>query len=423
MSTNPPWFALPKRKRLAAECSDVEAQVVIVGSGLAGCHIAFELAQRDIKVILVDAGDTVASGASGSNAGIVKPFVTRAPCLADKFYETAFAYLINRFDEDEALRCAAQFNQCGVLQLVEHAYGDNDAYTNCSAQQASELAGVNLNTPALFFDRGGWLNPAMLCQALVQHHNIDLRWQCAIESITKNDSQWTIATGNDTLNCQTLILANGNHLNHFDQTRELPITPARGQTSRFTDTNGSSLNTVVTGKRYAIPDGASVIVGASFSRNNLDQQISEAEHQQNLTGLATLLPSLQPHPTPVSGYCGIRATTPDRLPMVGPVPDFARYRCDYALIKHGLPQHQFPSAHYQEGLFVIGGFGSRGIVSAPYCAKLLADYLCDTDQCSKVNALNHHQPLASWSQLLHPGRFIVRELKRADQLENSTYHE
>ena len=45
--------------------------VVIIGAGVVGCSIARELSKYDLKVLVLDKGDDVASGASKANSGIV----------------------------------------------------------------------------------------------------------------------------------------------------------------------------------------------------------------------------------------------------------------------------------------------------------------------------------------------------------------
>ena len=77
MSTTPPWFAAPEHEPLDS--------VTVIGAGLAGCHTAFEIARRGHKVVLLDSADTVAGGASGNTAGIVKPFVTRNRSEVDNY--------------------------------------------------------------------------------------------------------------------------------------------------------------------------------------------------------------------------------------------------------------------------------------------------------------------------------------------------
>jgi len=461
MTAIAPWFVLPTQSK---RCE----QAVVLGAGLAGCHVAFELAERDVHVQLLDAGVNVAAGASGNTVGIVKPFVTREPHDTNAFYLSAFDFLINRLTNNASLKRQAEFNACGVLQLLEHRYPENKAYQVCDAAQASKIAGLPIDSHAIYFARGGYLNPKALCSAIVKHPNIDLQLNTPISDMVRKHSQWQLQQAGDKppIVCDTLILANGEQLNRFDQTRELPITPARGQTSCFamntmhdrqtlpeyllSDNEPSSgamhtgvLQTVVTGKRYAIPCDSSVIVGASFARNNQNTELTDEDHAANLQGLTSLLPSIDVRADAIAGFCGTRATTPDRLPDVGPVPDFQAYRQNYELIRNGLPAEEFKNATYQDNLFVIGGFGSRGIVSAPYCAMLLAEHICNVKTPENTPASNASESnssvsistasssstsnpsenqdrsagdLSSWSTLIHPGRFIIRDLKRARPL-------
>lgn len=415
MSNHAPWFVLPRQ-------AVIDSPVIVLGAGLAGCHMAFELATRNIRVLLLDAGSSLAAGASGNSVGIVKPFVTRNSGFTDQFYATAFNFLLHRLNTDIPLSERADFNACGVLQLLEKSYPPNPLYQICTDAQASQIAGTRIESNAIFFNRGGYLNPKTLCAALLKHENIDVQLNVCVNQIIREDSNWHLhisapankTINTDTLECGTLILANGHHINEFAQTKAMPITPARGQTSRFMQsaTGDQHLQTVITGKRYAIPHHNSVVVGATFCRNNINCDVTCEDHENNRASLDTLLPSHHFDQKAVSGFCGIRATTPDRLPVVGPVPDFTAYSEDYGRIKDGLPASRFTEARYQKNLFVIGGFGSRGIVSAPYCAMLLAEQLCKATTSDTDEIESSGNTLSSWASLLHPGRFIIRALKR-----------
>lgn len=414
-TTTKPWFVLPDKP---VSCEPV----VVLGAGLAGCHTAYELAERNIKVLLVDGNNHIAGGASANPAGIVKPYLTRSPCLSNDFSAAAFAFLLNRLENNPSLQVQSQFKACGVLQLIERSYTNDQAYRTCTPTQASDIAGLSIDKDAIFFPRGGYLNSQALCSAMIQHPNIDVQLNSFVKRIEHNNAQWTLtievpsarlSAANDekltskTLNCNSLVLANGEHLNRFKQTQLLPVTAARGQTSQFKTDSANQLRTVVTGKHYAIPMNNHVHAGATFTRDDDSKKLQEIDHNANRSGLSTLLPELRSEQKATSGFCGIRATTPDRLPLVGPVPNFIAYQQDYKLIKNGLPDKKFKAATYQSNLYVIGGFGSRGIVSAPYCAMLLAEQLC-----KNTTSATRPETLARWSTLLHPGRFAIRALKR-----------
>ncbi|TME19369.1 MAG: FAD-binding oxidoreductase, partial [Chloroflexi bacterium] len=46
------------------------AEVVVVGGGIAGCTVAYELARRGLRVVLVER-DSIAEAASGRNMGLL----------------------------------------------------------------------------------------------------------------------------------------------------------------------------------------------------------------------------------------------------------------------------------------------------------------------------------------------------------------
>jgi gamma-glutamylputrescine oxidase len=90
--TNPPfahgetWYATtrvgaPERPPLGSE---VDAEVCVIGGGLAGLTVARELARRGWSVIVLEAG-TIAAHASGRNMGFVLPgFAARLDSIIDR---------------------------------------------------------------------------------------------------------------------------------------------------------------------------------------------------------------------------------------------------------------------------------------------------------------------------------------------------
>ena len=55
---------------------DIEADVVVIGAGLAGASLALHLAERGVSVALLEA-EQPGNGASGRNAGHVQPFLDK----------------------------------------------------------------------------------------------------------------------------------------------------------------------------------------------------------------------------------------------------------------------------------------------------------------------------------------------------------
>jgi gamma-glutamylputrescine oxidase len=82
----PTWYAttMVAPAERGALRSDIDADVCVIGAGLAGLTCARELARRGWSVVVLEA-DVVAGGASGRNAGFVAPgFAERISAIVDR---------------------------------------------------------------------------------------------------------------------------------------------------------------------------------------------------------------------------------------------------------------------------------------------------------------------------------------------------
>jgi tRNA 5-methylaminomethyl-2-thiouridine biosynthesis bifunctional protein len=99
---------------------------------------------------------------------------------------------------------------------------------------------------------------------------------------------------------------------------------------------------------YAVPTGQGVLFGATHDRGDTSAAAREADSVRNLATLEARLPELAKRITaagPVQKRAAVRATTPDRLPVAGALDD---------------------------GLYVLGGVGSRGFCVAPLLGEHIA---------------------------------------------------
>ena len=125
---------------------------------------------------------------------------------------------------------------------------------------------------------------------------------------------------------------------------------------------------------------------------------------RNYEELAAALPAFAQSLPPdiVEGRAAIRCTTPDHLPVAGPVPDQAAYLRDFAELRHGHAWTRYSRAAYQPGLYVLAGLGSRGLVGAPLAAEMVACHITGEPWPMERDIAN----------ALHAGRFLIRDLKR-----------
>lgn len=91
-------------------------KVAIIGAGLAGCSLAYELSKlNNLDITIFDKNSEVASEASGNFAGILEPYLTSDNNFSDQFHTLGYSLLLDFINQykDQVEVC----NQ-GVLQIL-----------------------------------------------------------------------------------------------------------------------------------------------------------------------------------------------------------------------------------------------------------------------------------------------------------------
>ncbi|WP_312854497.1 FAD-dependent oxidoreductase [Paludibacterium denitrificans] len=104
----------------------------------------------------------------------------------------------------------------------------------------------------------------------------------------------------------------------------------------------------------------------------------------------------------LSGRAAFRSTSPDYLPIIGPVVRQQDFIDSYLPLSKDATLKLDTAAPRVEGLYVNTAHGSRGMITAPLSGEILAAYLD-----------NEPAPLpVSLMQAIHPNRFTLRDLIR-----------
>ena len=165
------------------------------------------------------------------------------------------------------------------------------------------------------------------------------------------------------------------------------------------------LRCMLGGQGFVIPKASrGYVVGASYVLGDDSTDLRDEEHVENLKKAASLFNQehIAEHFMVRGGYAGVRAATPDRMPLIGPVEDRQRFLQHYEEIRHGALHRVFPVGEYHPGLYVSGGYGSWGFSGAFLGAALIRALLC-----AEPLPLS----LAMFERVL-PCRFVVRDLQR-----------
>lgn len=406
-----PWFARPTWRAARREA-------LVIGGGLAGCATAASLAARGWQVSLLERHAGLAEEGSGNPQGVLYLKLSAHGTELSRLVVSGFGYTRRIV---ERLQRGQDWDACGVLQLAFDAKEAArqarlaaafpvDLLRAVSREEAEPLAGIGLPAGGLFFPEAGWVHPPALCRQLASHPNIRLLTHSEAQELRRVDGHWQALAGKRLLaEAPVAILAGAAEVRRF--AAELPLKRIRGQISRLPQTASSAaLACVVCAEGYVAParDGEHTL-GASFDFHSQDCAPTAAEHAGNMellraisVDLAARLDADRLDPARLEGRAAFRCTSPDYLPIVGPLADPAAFAEAYAVLGKDARQVPDTPCPWREGLYVNSGHGSRGLISAPLCGELLAAWLDD-------------EPLPlprAVAQACHPNRFLLRKLIR-----------
>lgn len=408
-----PWYARP---------APVQGprHALVIGAGLAGSATAASLAARGWQVSVLERHDAPAQEASGNPQGVLYLKLSAHGTTLSQMILSGFGYTRRWLHQ---LQRGQDWDDCGVLQL---AFDDKEAQRQAKLAeafdstllhvldqaQAESVAGVALPAGGLFYPEGGWVHPPALCKAQLQHPRIELLTHQEVIELRKVDGRWQAWDGERLLaSAPVVVLAGAAEIRRFEACAELPLKRIRGQITRLPATEASrALRTVVCAEGYvAPPRGDEHTLGASFDFHNDDLAPTVAEHQGNLalldeisTDLAERLNTSVLDPAQLQGRAAFRCTSPDYLPIVGPVADGQAFTDAYAVLAKDARQVPDTPCPWLDGLYVNSGHGSRGLITAPLSGELVAAWVCG-------------EPLPlprAVAQACHPNRFALRRLIR-----------
>ncbi len=118
--------------------------------------------------------------------------------------------------------------------------------------------------------------------------------------------------------------------------------------------------------------------------------------------LASRLDVARLDPHRLQGRAAFRCTSPDYLPMVGPLADAPAFAEAYAVLAKDARQVPDTPCPWLDGLYINAAHGSRGVLTAPLSGELLAAWLDD-------------EPLPlprAVAEACHPNRFMLRKRVR-----------
>jgi tRNA 5-methylaminomethyl-2-thiouridine biosynthesis bifunctional protein len=404
--------------------SDSEPPVLVIGAGLSGLLTAHALALRGRRVELIDQCPTPMGGASGQQqlalyAKLPVQLNREARILAQQLicsqsYFTALQTLYPDFEfwhPSGLLQLAWNDQERRRLDtLLQRNLYPPELVRRVERQEAERLCGLRLTSEGLWYPDSGWLAPQLLAQALLTHPNLRFQGNLAIEAIERLDNEglWCVHTRQHPLTHRTIILATAHQTTQIRGLAPLPLKRLRGQVTTLRSRTLEPSQCVICGEGYLCPPIADEHhFGATYDPRTDDATVRAEDNQDNMESIRRWLPDWLPSSdslsaVPVTGSAGVRCTSPDYLPLAGAYPDIERMQARLTPWRHNAHACGEQTGDYLEGVYLIAGHGSKGLVSIPGCAEWLAAQICG-------------EPAAMSDEFiaaLNPARFLIRGLIR-----------
>ncbi|MCC5790988.1 MAG: bifunctional tRNA (5-methylaminomethyl-2-thiouridine)(34)-methyltransferase MnmD/FAD-dependent 5-carboxymethylaminomethyl-2-thiouridine(34) oxidoreductase MnmC [Legionellaceae bacterium] len=385
-----------------------EKKAIVIGGGLAGACMAQQLALRDWQVVVIDRNALPGQGASGNPAAVLFPYFSAYDSPMSQLMHQAWHFALHFYARYRTVSVAADFQ--GLIQFTQQDQRlralkaflreQHELAVFQDAAALSALAGVTVTEAGFYYPEGGWIDLAAFCAQLLGHPQIEWLGGQSVTTLALEQGQWTV--GSHT--APVVILCAGYESIHFQQTQTLPLAGIRGQMSWLpASTDSQNLRVPLCGTGHLLPARNGMhAFGASYDRSDIRALCQTQDDKENWDKINTMPVRLALSKRIEQSWCGVRAVTPDYLPLLGPVIDEAKFHVAYAkLRKNAKAFIPFSDTRYP-GLYLCAGFGSRGAVSIPYCSRWLAGVINGEPSIFSRNL----------QQALSPARFSYRSIIR-----------
>jgi tRNA 5-methylaminomethyl-2-thiouridine biosynthesis bifunctional protein len=347
-------------------------KIAIIGGGLAATACAYSL-QKGVCApatpVIFEAGETLATGASGNFQGIYDPRFQKFRDGISSYFSMAFKMAFQTFSELQQ-KTDIGFDPCGTLYLIEneekHAYyeamignwglGEDDIKI-ISAKEASETARITLQQDALYLPQSGFVSPAALCLAMAE--NFDVRLEAPVKNLKQGNSIWHV-NGEA---FDAVIIACGFAAQYFPGCEWLPLQNVRGQMIVCAATENSAALTcnINYGGHISKPVDGMHVIGSTFQQNDTDISVRKQGNEKILAKLAERLPDLAEGMTACRAAAALRTASKDRVAITGPAPRKGEWSIENPV--------------FYDGLYLSTAHGSYGILSSLASSLILSDYI------------------------------------------------
>lgn len=350
------------------------SDIIVIGAGVVGCSVAYELARRGASVEIVDERP-VGMGATQASAGVLAPYIEAragSPLLELTVRSLAmYDGFVGSVAQDGGV--TVPYRRTGTLDVAADDREMRELRTTADVLDQRGVPALILDAAAtrseepliadgivggLLIEEHGYVSAPELTRALVaaaRARGAQLVEQSRVRRIRARGTDAVVETDRGTLVSSAVVLAAGSWsatiaIDGVDT--RVPVKPIRGQLL-YLGWTGTALRRVTWSRGcYMVPwDDGTVLVGATSEDAGFDERLTVSGVHDLLQAAAEVVPHAWTA-TFRSARVGLRPATIDHLPVVG--------------ASAAMPNLMYATGHYR-----------NGILLAPLTAQLVADALLD----------------------------------------------
>ena len=350
------------------------SDIIVVGAGIVGCAVAYELARRGASVQIVDER-LAGMGATQASAGVLAPFIE---AREESPFLTLTVRGLERFDGfiprvSAESGIAVPYKRNGTLDVAVSDADMRNLEANASLlakrgvrADVFDAAGVRAEEPhvggdavgGLLIGTHGFVAAGELTRALVaaaRARGAQVVEQTRVQRITPSPGDVVVETSRGSLTANAVVFAPGSWASQISIdgiTAPVPVRPVRGQLL-WLAWNGPPLRRVTWSSRcYLVPwDDGTLLVGATVEEAGYDERATVAGVRDLLDAACEIVPQAWSAGFRVARV-GLRPATSDGLPVIG--------------ASSVVPNVIYATGHYR-----------NGVLLAPLTADLVADAMLE----------------------------------------------
>ncbi|GGH77751.1 glycine oxidase [Pullulanibacillus pueri] len=363
---------------------------IIIGGGVMGCSIAYQLSKRKKKVLLLEKNQIgcEASSAAAGMLGVQAELEAHDPLFElAKSSRALFSSLASEIKalthidieliHNGQLKMAQNEEQVESLKAIgdwqrsigeEAIWLDREALLNLEPCLSENLHG------ALYFPKEGQVYAPNLTQGFAKASALlgtKIREYCEVQSlILSHHTVQGVRTLLGDFYAETIIVATGAWSGQWlpqELQQKQPLYPVKGEAFSLTTHAPFIKRTLFTKGCYIVPKrGGQLLVGATMHAHTFDKSVSLQGLSSLMNKAKEILPIIETA-TMDRFWSGIRPMTQDGFPYLGEHPDIDR-------------------------LFIATGHYRNGILLSPITGQLIAEMVTDQRLSVPLNdfRINRH---------------------------------